>query len=75
MDFVSGINDTINNWCDKFSEIADKYASIKIRRAKCTNESFWITTELTEMNGMNDIIFKSKHIKQTWNTIANNFEN
>ena len=49
MDSVSDINNTVNNWCNKFSEIADKYAPIKTRRAKCTNKSPWITSELTEL--------------------------
>ena len=34
MDSVSDIDDTVNNWCNKFSEIADKHAPIKSRRAK-----------------------------------------
>ena len=48
MDSVSDINNTVNNWCNKFSEIADKHAPIKTRRAKCTNRSLWITKELNE---------------------------
>ena len=64
MDSVSDINNTVNNWCNKFSEIVDKHAPIKTRRAKCTNKSHWITPELTELMHERDYHQKQAH-KQT----------
>ena len=61
MDSVSDINNTVNNWCNKFSEIADKHAPIKTRRAKCTNKSPWITPELTELMHERDYHQKQAH--------------
>ena len=61
MDSVSDINDTVDNWCNKFLEIADKHAPIKTRRAKCTNRSPWITRELTELMHERDYHQKQAH--------------
>ena len=61
MDSVSDINNTVNNWCNKFSEIADKHAPIKTRRAKCTNRSPWITPELTDLMHERDYHQKQAH--------------
>jgi hypothetical protein len=61
MDSVSDLNDTVNTWCNKFSEIVDKHAPIKTRRVKCTSKSPWITLELTELMRERDYHQKHAH--------------
>ncbi len=47
LDSISDINETVNTWCNLFSETAEKHAPIKSRRVKCMNKPPWITCELT----------------------------
>ncbi|CAB4011007.1 Hypothetical predicted protein, partial [Paramuricea clavata] len=55
------LTSSLNTWCNKFSETADKHAPIKTRRVKCTSKSPWITPELTELMRERDYHQKQAH--------------
>ena len=61
LDSISDISDTVNTWCQTFSETADKHAPIKTRRVKCTSKSPWITQELTQLMRERDYHQKQAH--------------